>query len=386
MDYHLRCIECGRKFYDDSLYTCPSCSGLLEVVVDVSNADFRLNGEEVRVWKYYSLLPVKIKPVTLQEGGTPLYEIRSSKKTELYVKHEGLNPSGSFKDRGMTVGISKAVELGKSMVACASTGNTSASMSMYSARAGLKAYVFLPSGKVALGKLAQAMMHGAKVIAVKGNFDTALKIVREICARRGIYLMNSVNPFRLEGQKTIAFEIVDQLGHCPEAIYVPVGNAGNISAIFKGFSELKEAGYTDSIPKMIGVQAEGANPIFRAFMEGKDSIIPVDNPETIATAIRIGSPVNARKALKAIYTSGGKVIQVSDDEIVKAQKLLARQGIGVEPASASSFAGFLKDDEEFESAVCIATGNLLKDPEEAVRVSEKPVEIDPDVELIEKLL
>ncbi len=386
MDYHLRCIECNKKFQNDSLYTCPSCGGLLEVAVDVSSADFSLDGKEIRVWKYSSLLPVRIKPVTLHEGGTPLYEIVSSKKTDLYVKHEGLNPSGSFKDRGMTVGISKAVELGKSMVACASTGNTSASMAMYSARAGLKAYVFLPSGKVALGKLAQAMMHGARVIAVRGNFDTALRIVREICVRKDIYLMNSVNPFRLEGQKTIAFEIVDQLGYCPEAIYVPVGNAGNISAIFKGFSELKEAGYTDTIPKMIGVQAEGANPIYRAFSERKETIEPVENPETIATAIRIGSPVNARKALKAIYESGGRVIQVSDDEIVQAQKLLAKQGIGVEPASASSFAGFMKDDGEFESAVCIATGNLLKDPEEAVMVSEKPVEADPDIEVIERLL
>ncbi len=386
MDYYLRCIECNKKFQDDSLYTCPSCGDLLEVVVDVSNADFKLDGKDIRVWKYRSLIPVRIKPITLSEGGTPLYSIKSEKKAKLFIKHEGLNPSGSFKDRGMTVGITKAVELGKEKVACASTGNTSASMSMYSARAGLKAYVFLPKGKVALGKLAQAMMHGAKVIAVKGNFDTALRIVREICARNDIYLLNSVNPFRLEGQKTIAFEIIDQLGYCPEAVYVPVGNAGNISAIFKGFKELKDAGYIDSVPKMIGVQAKGANPIFKAFIEKREAIEPVENPETIATAIRIGSPVNAKKALRAIYESDGRVIQVSDDEIVQAQKLLARQGIGVEPASASSFAGFMKDDQDFETAVCIATGNLLKDPEEAVMVSEKPVEAEPDLDTIEKLL
>ncbi len=386
MEYHLRCIECRKTFYDDSLYTCPSCNGLLEVTVDVSNADFILDGREISVWKYRSLIPVKTDPVTLFEGRTPLYPVKSEKKTMLFIKHEGLNPSGSFKDRGMTVGITKAVELSKRKVACASTGNTSASMAMYSARAGLKAYVFLPSGKVALGKLAQAMMHGAKVIAVRGNFDTALKLVREICSRNDIYLLNSVNPFRLEGQKTIAFEIVDQLGYCPEAVYVPVGNAGNISAIFKGFSELKEAGYIDFIPKMIGIQAEGANPIFRAFSEREDRIIPVENPETIATAIRIGSPVNAKKALRAIYDSDGRVIQVNDDEIIQAQKLLAKQGIGVEPASASSFAGFMKDDDEFETAVCIATGNLLKDPEEAVMVSEKPVEVEPYLDAIEKLL
>ncbi|WP_456370464.1 threonine synthase, partial [Geoglobus sp.] len=321
--YLLRCIECGETFETDLIYTCRRCGGLLEVVFDVSNADFRLDGNNVTLWKYRSLLPVKIDPITLFEGGTPLYPVETGADAKVFVKHEGLNPSGSFKDRGMTVGVTKAVELGMRSVACASTGNTSASMAMYSARAGLKAYVLLPSGKVALGKLAQAMMHGAKVIAVRGNFDVALKLVKEVSGRKGLYLLNSINPFRLEGQKTIAFEIVDQLGHAPDAVFVPVGNAGNISAIFKGFVELKEAGYTDSIPKMIGVQAEGANPIYRAFVEGRDDIVPVENPETIATAIRIGAPVNARKALRAVYSSKGAVLQVSDGDIVEAQKRLA---------------------------------------------------------------
>ncbi|WP_456477930.1 threonine synthase [Geoglobus ahangari] len=384
--YLLRCIECGENFENELIYTCPKCGGLLEVVFDVSNADFRLDGNNVTLWKYRSLLPVRIEPVTLFEGGTPLYPVDVDVDARVFVKHEGLNPSGSFKDRGMTVGVTKALELGMKSVACASTGNTSASMAMYSARAGLRAYVLLPSGKVALGKLAQAMMHGARVIAIRGNFDVALKLVREISERKGLYLLNSVNPFRFEGQKTIAFEIVDQLGHAPDAVFVPVGNAGNISAIYKGFLELREAGYIDEIPKMIGVQAEGANPIYRAFVEGKDSIEPVENPETIATAIRIGAPVNARKALRAVYSSKGKVLQVSDEEIVSAQKMLAKQGIGVEPASASSLAGLLKEDSDFDTVVCIATGNLLKDPEEVMRVSGTPVEVDANISEIERLI
>lgn len=384
--YLLRCIECGENFDDELIYTCPKCGGLLDVAFDVSNADFRLDGSNVTLWKYRSLLPVKTDPITLFEGGTPLYSVETGGKTKVFVKHEGLNPSGSFKDRGMTVGVTKAVELGMKSVACASTGNTSASMAMYSARAGLKALVLLPSGKVALGKLAQAMMHGAKVIAIRGNFDVALKLVREVSERKGLYLLNSINPFRLEGQKTIAFEIVDQLGYAPDAIFVPVGNAGNVSAIYKGFVELKEAGYIDEVPKMIGVQAEGANPVYRAFVERKDDIEPVGNPETIATAIRIGAPVNARKALRAIYSSNGMVLQVSDDEIVNAQKMLARQGIGVEPASASSLAGFLKEEFDFDTVVCIATGNLLKDPEEVMSVAGNPVEVEADISEIEKLI
>ncbi len=378
----LRCIDCGSVFESEEIYTCPKCDGLLEVVIDVSNADFKLDGSNIGVWKYKSLLPVRIKPVTLREGGTPLYDIDKS----VFVKHEGLNPSGSFKDRGMTVGITKAIELKKDSVACASTGNTSASMAMYAARAGIKAYILLPAGKVALGKLAQALMHGAKVIAIRGNFDQALKLVREVCLKRGFYLLNSVNPFRLEGQKTIAFEIVDQLNYVPEAIFVPVGNAGNISAIYKGFKELKEAGYIDEIPKMIGVQARGANPIYRAFKEGREDIVPVQNPETVATAIRIGFPVNAKKALRAIYESKGFAMEVTDEEIVNAQKLLAKKGIGVEPASAASYAGFLKCDEEFDSVVCVTTGHLLKDPEEVISVVGKPIEVDADINAIESVL
>ncbi|AIY89410.1 threonine synthase [Geoglobus acetivorans] len=384
--YLLRCIECGEVYETDSLYTCAKCGGLLEVVVDLSNADFRLDGNNITLWKYRSLIPVKTDPVTLFEGGTPLYPLKTGKSSRVYIKHEGLNPSGSFKDRGMTVGITKALELKKRSVMCASTGNTSASMAMYAARASLKAYVILPSGKVALGKLTQAMMHGARVIAIKGNFDAALKIVRKLTERNEIYLLNSINPFRLEGQKTIAYEIVDQLGYVPDAVFVPIGNAGNISAIYKGFRELKEAGFIDDVPEMVGVQAEGADPVYRAFIQKKDRIDPVSNPETIATAIRIGNPVNAKKALRAIYDSGGRVLRVSDSEIVEAQKFLAKQGVGVEPASASSLAGFLKEEFDYDTVVCIATGNLLKDPEEIIRVCEKPMEVSANPEVIEKLL
>ena len=338
------CIECGTTYEVENIYTC-ECGGLLDVKIRDVEIDFKLDGKNLGVWKYRCLIPVKIDPVTLREGGTPLYrceEIEKEIGCKVYVKHEGLNPSGSFKDRGMTVGITKALELNANAVACASTGNTAASMAMYAARAGIKAYILLPAGKVAIGKVAQALMHGATVIGIKGNFDQALALIRKICEMKGFYLLNSVNPFRLEGQKTIAYEIVDELGFTPDKVIVPVGNAGNISAIYKGFKEFKKLGLIDTIPKMIGVQAEGANPIYKAVKEGKNDIEPIEKPETVATAIRIGNPANAKKALKAIYESNGTVVQVSDEEILRAQKDLASIGIGVEPASAASIAGLRK--------------------------------------------
>ncbi len=389
--YSLTCIECGRE-WDDDHYTC-ECGGLLEVRLNLDEieVDFKLDGQNITVWKYRSLLPVKIDPITLREGGTPLYRAEKLERElgirRVYVKHEGLNPSGSFKDRGMTVGITKALELKKKAVACASTGNTSASMAMYAAKAGMDAYVLLPAGKVALGKVAQALMHGAKVIGIEGNFDDALRIVREVCEREDIYLLNSVNPFRPEGQKTIAYEIADEIG-VPDRVVLPVGNAGNISAIYKGFKELFELGLTNGIPKMTGIQAEGAAPIYRAFAEGKDHIQPVTNPETIATAIRIGNPVNARKALRAIYDSKGLAEIVSDEEIIQAQKFLAaREGIGVEPASAASVAGLRKLAAQGmvdadETVVCVVTGNLLKDPETVVNVCGKPITVEANVEAV----
>ncbi len=393
--YSLKCIECGREWGNDR-YTC-ECGGLLEVEIDLNavDIDFKLDGNNISVWKYRSLLPVRIDPVTLKEGGTPLYRAERLEKEvgvrRVYVKHEGLNPSGSFKDRGMTVGVTKAIELGRNAVACASTGNTSASMAMYAAKAGLRAYVLLPAGKVALGKVAQALMHGAKVIGIDGNFDDALRIVREVCSREPIYLLNSINPFRPEGQKTIAYEIADEIG-VPDRVVLPVGNAGNISAIYKGFRELKDLGLTDSMPKMTGIQAEGAAPIYRAFKEGKEDIVPVENPETIATAIRIGNPVSAKKALRAIYNTGGMAEIVSDAEIIEAQKFLAaKEGIGVEPASAASVAGLRKlaangmiDPDE--TVVCVVTGNLLKDPETVVKVCGEPITVEASVDAVIKAM
>ncbi len=395
--YHLECIDCHKKYSStDVIYTC-HCGGLLDVIYDYSKIHLTKNDLKgpLSVWKYRALIPVKGEPISLHEGGTPLYRVdRIAKKaglSEVYVKHEGMNPTGSFKDRGMTVGVSKALELGMKTVACASTGNTSASLAVYGARAGVPAVVLLPSGKVALGKLAQALMHGAKVLSIRGNFDDALKLVRDLCDQEGFYLLNSVNPYRLEGQKTIAFEIADQLGwKAPDRLVLPVGNAGNITAIYKGFKEFKRLGIIDSVPKMTGIQAEGASPVVKAIKENAAMITPEGKPETIATAIRIGNPVNAQKALTAIRESGGTAETVTDDEIIRAQQeLAALEGIGVEPASASSIAGLKKLAEmgiieKDECVVCITTGHLLKDSEHVLATCPKPIEIDATIEAVRK--
>ncbi len=399
MLYHLECIECHKKYQpSEVVYTC-TCGGLLDVVYDYSN--IHLTKKDLKgplsVWKYRALIPVEREPISLKEGGTPLYRVDRLAKSvglkEVYVKHEGMNPTGSFKDRGMTVGVTKALELGMKTVACASTGNTSASLAVYGARAGVPAVVLLPSGKVALGKLAQALMHGAKVLSIRGNFDDALKLARDLCDREGFYLLNSVNPYRLEGQKTIAFEIADQLGwRAPDRLVLPVGNAGNITAIYKGFKEFKWLGIIDSVPKMTGIQAEGASPIAKAIKNNAAEITPEVKPETVATAIRIGNPVNAIKALTAIRESRGTADTVSDDEIIRAQQELASlEGIGVEPASASSIAGLRKLAEmgvidSDESVVCVTTGHLLKDSEHVLAVCPRPVEIDATIEAVRKAI
>jgi threonine synthase len=324
------------------------------------------------------------KIVSLGEGGTPLYRCdRLAEEIgirELYVKFEGVNPTGSFKDRGMTVGVTKALEFGAKTVACASTGNTSASLAAYAAKAGLRCVVLLPKGKVALGKLAQTLIYGAQAVAVKGNFDEALAIVRRMCEeRKDIYLLNSLNPFRLQGQKSIGFEIAEQLGwKAPDRVVVPMGNCANIWAIYKGFYEFNAVGLTHGIPAMTGIQAEGAMPIVDAIKRGLDKFEPAEKPETIATAIRIGNPVNGPKAIRAIRASEGTAEAVSDAEIVKAQKLMARlEGIGAEPASAATIAGLKKlvrqgVVERDERVVCVATGHMLKDLEETIKVSERP--------------
>jgi threonine synthase len=313
--------------------------------------------------------------------------------TELFIKNEGGNPTGSFKDRGMTVGVTKALHFGSKFVCCASTGNTSASLAAYAAKAGIKCIVLLPSGNIALGKLAQAILHGALVVEIKGNFDVALNLIRKASKDLNLYLLNSINPWRLEGQKTEAFEILEQLDYnVPNTVLVPMGNCGNISAIWKGFKEFYEIGFINKLPRMIGIQAEGASPVVEAFKNGREDIIPINYPNTIATAIKIGSPVNAPKALQAIKESKGLIESVNDNEIMKAQKLLARfEGVGVEPASAASLAGVIKlcklgIVKEDERVVCITTGHAMKDPEMIFNNYEKTIEIEPRIEDLRKIL
>ncbi len=351
------------------------------------------------VWRYAELLPVdnKAKIVTLGEGGTSLNKcLRLTEETgvrRIFAKNEGENPTGSFKDRGMTVGVTKARRLGMKRVACASTGNTSASLAAYAAKAGLECIVLIPSGGVAFGKLTQAIAHGARVIQVKGNFDEALKIVLDICLTSPIYLLNSVNPYRLEGQKTIAFEIRDQLnGKIPDKVIVPVGNAGNISAMWKGFKELHELSLAETLPEMVGIQAKGAAPIANSMKRGLEVVRSVKKPETVATAIRIGSPVNWKKAVRAVKESSGLIETVSDTEILKAQKFLAeREGLFVEPASAASIAGLIKLTgkglvDKDETVVCILTGHGLKDPDVVLKQCRQPIEVEATVDSVAQAL
>jgi len=323
--------------------------------------------------------------ITLLEGNTPLIpSSRISREVlsgiKLYFKYEGLNPTGSFKDRGMTVAVSMSKEKGSKAIICASTGNTSASAAAYASRAGMKAYVLIPEGKIALGKLSQAMAHGARVIQIEGNFDEALRIVREISETEPITLVNSLNPYRIEGQKTAAFEVIDDLGSAPNYHCLPVGNAGNITAYWKGYKEYWEKGRADILPKMLGFQAEGAAPIVR----GK----AVEKPETIATAIRIGNPASWRQAEAARDESGGLIDMVSDEEILQAYQMLASlEGIFCEPASAASLAGVIKFDrkgffKKDDVVVLTITGHGLKDPDIAIRVSQKPASLPPKKEKV----
>ena len=321
---------------------------------------------------YRPYLPVtEATPVvTLLEGNTPLIPVpaianRIGREVKVYVKYDGLNPTGSFKDRGMTMAISKAKEAGATAVICASTGNTSAAAAAYARRAGMRAFVVIPDGYVALGKLAQALLYGAEVIAIKGNFDDALKIVQEMSENYPVTLVNSVNPYRLQGQKTAAFEVVDVLGDAPDWLCIPVGNAGNITAYWMGFNEYYQNKKSTRLPKMMGFQAAGAAP----FISGQ----PVANPETVATAIRIGNPANWEKALKAQQASQGEFNPVTDEEILDAYRILAgEEGIFCEPASAASVAGLLKVKERVPTGatiVCVLTGNGLKDPSSAIDYS-----------------
>lgn len=324
--------------------------------------------------RYRQYLPVTggTPIVTLGEGNTPLVQaanlprLLGAPSLKLHLKLEGLNPTGSFKDRGMTLAISKAVEAGAKAVICASTGNTSASAAAFATKAGLTCYVLLPAGHVALGKLAQALLYGARVIPIDGNFDRALEIVKELAEQASVTIVNSINPFRLEGQKTAAFEIIEQLGKAPDYLFIPVGNAGNISAYWRGFTLWKLSGKADRTPHMFGLQAEGAAAIVR----GK----PVANPQTVATAIRIGNPASWREAEQAARESGGQIDSVTDEEILAAYKLLAEaEGVFCEPSSAASLAGLVKHLRSGtlpadSTVACVLTGNGLKDPDTPLKV------------------
>ena len=322
--------------------------------------------------RYREYLPVdEFTPiVTLNEGNTPLIKADNLARkleldAEIYLKFEGSNPTGSFKDRGMTMAVTKAKEASSNAIICASTGNTSASAAAYGARAGLKTYVLIPDGYIALGKLSQAMMYGAEIIAIQGNFDQALEVVRKISEEYPITLVNSVNPYRIEGQKTGAFEICDALGQSPDYHFIPVGNAGNITAYWKGYKEYNEKGKINNLPKMMGFEAEGAAAIVRGER--------IMNPETIATAIRIGNPASWEKAEAARDESKGTISSVNDDEIMAAYKLIANcEGVLAEPASAASVAGLIKCRHTIKTGakcVCILTGNGLKDPDNAIKYS-----------------
>jgi len=392
----LACIECGETFapFSSIRYTCDHCDGLLEVryADPPTFEDFAGDG----VWRYAAALPFE-EGVSLPEGSTPLHHVPRLESEvgveRLRVKHEGMNPTGSFKDRGMTVGVRVAKELGVGRLACASTGNTSAALAAYGARGGMATLVLLPAGKVAAGKIAQAALHDARILEVDGNFDDCLDIVQELAARGEVYLLNSLNPFRLEGQKTIGLEILEEFrgdhDTYPDRIVLPVGNAGNTSALYKCFRELVQSGALDpaDVPKLTGVQAEGAAPLVEAVEEGNDGIRRWPDVETVATAIRIGNPVNAPKALPGIRATGGTAVAVSDEAITDAQRALAGEGVGVEPASAASIAGLrkLRDQgvvDADEQVVCLTTGHLLKDPDAAFEAGNDPEPVPNDAEAV----
>ncbi|MGQ0557268.1 MAG: threonine synthase [Nitrospiraceae bacterium] len=341
--------------------------------------------------EYRKFLPVteKTPVISLGEGSTPL--IRATRLAqaiapgvELYLKFEGANPTGSFKDRGMTLAISKAVESGARAVMCASTGNTSASAAAYGARAGLSVFVLIPAGKIAMGKLSQAMMHQATVIQIEGNFDQALTLVKDLSATLAVELVNSVNPFRIDGQKTAAFEVCDQLGEAPALHVLPVGNAGNITAYWKGYQEYRAANQVTRVPRMMGFQAAGAAPIVLGRV--------VDQPQTIATAIRIGNPASWASALRAVEESAGAIDLVTDEEILQAYTTVAAtEGVFCEPASAASVAGVAKLHRanalrEGETVVCTLTGHGLKDADTAISVSKQPQTVKATREDVARLL
>ena len=386
----LRCIACGTIYPADKIrYTC-DCGNLLSVERDTFPANTKLFDErrasrktidQSGVWRFREgVLDIDDDQiVTHPEGSTRLYE-----RNGIFFKHEGENPTGSFKDRGMTVAVTQAVRLSATAIACASTGNTSASLAAYAAQAGLRALVFIPAGKVAAGKLAQTLAYGATCLAVRGDFDAAMALVRQACDRLGIYLVNSINPFRIEGQKTIVWELLQDLEwNAPDWIVVPAGNLGNTSAFGKALAEAHAAGWINRMPRIASIQASGANPFFRSFRENFAQRHRV-TAETIASAIRIGDPVSYEKAVASIRDTNGIVAEVSDEELMTAKRDIDRMGIGCEPASATTLAGVRKL-KLTGRIVCVLTGHVLKDPDAILKnvPAEQMIEIDPTIDAVE---
>src|SRR5579875_3836781 len=418
---YLQCIEENCRLRQDpkrDAYHCASCGGLLEVKYDFDPFDpeemretwhrRRLSGEPIDrsgVWRFRELIPF-VDPATriisLSEGSPPLVGTRRAGwwagPVHLTIKHQGINPTGSFKDLGMTACMTRAASLGVRIVACASTGNTSSSMAAYAGRAGMKAIIFVPYRQISAAKLAQALDFGAIVVEVGDTFDQAFRLLREIAPEMGLYLVNSVNPFRIEGQKTIVAEMMEQRAwRPPDYIVVPGGNLGNASAIGKGLRELKEMGFIEKVPKVVVTQAAGANPFFRTLQAGARELIPVEKPETEATAIRIGSPANWKKARRVLEWTGGFCESVTDEEIFEAKVALAEDGVGCEPASAATVAGIRKlvrsgKIERHADIIAVLTGHQLKDTDYVIRHrsaaedSRQRLRVDANLEALRKAL
>jgi threonine synthase len=401
-----RCIEsnCSATYgTSERLYVCPKCGGLLDIEQSpkTTNKEIlrntwnqRLTSWEAKdrsgVWRYRELLPFNeaVPVVSLFEGNTPLYDAphaaRYSGLDHLRLKHQGCNPTGSFKDTGMTTAVTQALLLGARTVVCASTGNTSASLAAYASRAKLGCAILVPGGQISHGKLAQSLDYGATVVEIEGNFDDAMRVIRELAEDESIYLVNSINPFRIEGQKTVAVELLHQCGWTvPDHVVVPGGNLGNSAAFGKGFKELYDLGLIDKLPKLSVIQAEGAAPLSHFYSERvtgdnqlekllAEEIVPVDQPNTLATAIKIGAPVSWKKSLRSVLWTDGRVLKVSEQEIADAKAIIGRDGIGCEPASATTVAGikqlihdgFIKKNED---VVAILTGHILKDADYAIK-------------------
>lgn len=407
----LTCPGCAREFEERSFESiCPNCGSLLDLIVEnkdpghVLKKRFRDRRAMARgtvtsgVWRYRELVVPTMEGdeiVTYPEGNTPLLlNPRIAAYTgsdSLLIKHEGMNPTGSFKDRGMTVAMTQARRAGARAVACASTGNTSASLAAYAALAGLKGLVLVPAGKISTGKLAQTMAHGATTLAVRGDFDDCLRVLREASLALGVYVVNSVNPFRLAGQRTIVYEMLEQLDwNAPDWIVLPAGNLGNTSAFGAALVEAHRIGLISKIPRLAAIQASGAAPFAQAFDDGFKSH-PTVHPETIATAIRIGAPASWDRAIKAIRATDGMVLAVSDEEILQAKKVVDEAGVGCEPASAASIAGVKAligkgVIDESDRVVAVLTGHVLKDPAIIIEYGRQPIEVDPTLEAVEKAI